>query len=278
MAGGPADALREQAREWGRALLAAPPWSTVSDRVSLLIVDPPIGLGDAIPTAGYSFWLTIDADAARSLPSEYRAALTSDRTIVEHPRVEAGQPRITLAVMTDESVHRLLQGVTRSGLEARWLARHADGVSDRMPRGEQYELRAGLLPEDAPERITRGLWIEAVSAVRGLDALSASGADGLPAAGEAMAALSRLACFDGSGGYPPAAYLRAVSRETRLGRRLVIWVDDLPKAVAGDEAAVRRVLAGRDQVIEEARTFLGERYRDRPWLRDPDAFILRAAR
>jgi hypothetical protein len=278
VAAGPADALREQAREWGRSLLAAPPWSDVSDRVSLLIVDPPIGLGDAIPTAGYSFWLTLDAEAARSLPVEYRTALTADRTIVEHPRVQAGQPRVTLAVMTDESVHRLLQGVTRSALEARWLVRHAEGVSDRLRRGEQYELRAGLLPDEAPERIIRGLWLEAVSAVRGLDALSASGSDGLASAGEATAALCRLACFDGTGGYPPVAYLRAVSRETRLGRRIATWVDDLAKAVAGDEAAVRRILASRDQVIEEARTFLGERYRDRPWLRDPDAFVLRPAR
>ena len=35
---------------------------------------------------------------------------------------------------------------------------------------------------------------------------------------------------------------------------------------------------GDDQVVEEARVILGELYRDRPWLRTPEAFALRAPR
>src|SRR5690606_4587400 len=147
-----------------------------------------------------------------------------------------------------------------------------------LRRAEQYALRAGLLPDDAPERVSRTLWLEAVQAANAIDVLpTAPGAAALPA-GEAAAALCRLACFDDSGAYPPAAYLRAAARGTRLGRRIATWLDDLPRAVGGDEAAARRVVAARDQVLEEARTILGERYRERPWLREPEAFSLRPPR
>lgn len=278
MADGPADALREQAREWGRALLAAPPWSAVSDRVSLLLVDPPFGLEDGPATGVLSFWLTLDTQAARSLPAEYRTPLTSDRGVFERPRTAAGAPRVSLAVMTDESVHRLLQGTSRASMEARWQARHVDLISDRLRRGEQYSLRAGLLPDEAPERVSRTLWLDAVSASRGLDGIEGDPAAAMAPAGEVSGALCRLACFDDHGGYPPAAYLRVAARQTRLGRRIATWLDDLPRAIGGDEAAARRVLGARDQVLEEARMILGERYRDRPWLREPEAFMLRPPR
>ncbi|MCK9485608.1 MAG: hypothetical protein M0R73_02740 [Dehalococcoidia bacterium] len=278
MTDGPVDALREQAREWGRALLAAPPWAGVSDRVTLLLVDPPAGLDDAPATGGLTFWLTLDAEAARSLSPEYRTPLTSDRGVYERPRVPAGAPRVALAVMTDEALHRLLQGTSRPSMEARWQARHSEAVSDRLRRAEQYALRAGLLPDEAPERVSRTLWLEAVTAARGLDGIETSPAGILAGAGEVTAALCRLACFEDGGAYPPAAHLRAAARQTRLGRRIATWLDDLPRAVGGDEAASRRVVSARDQVLEEARTVLGERYRDRHWLREPEAFTLRPPR
>ncbi len=278
MAEGPADALREQAREWGRGLLAAPPWSDVSDRITLLLVSPPVGLDEDVTAGPPTLWLTLDGGAARSLPTEYRTPLTSDRGVFERPRVSGDLARLTLAVMTDDALHRLLQGTSRPSLEARWQVRHLEAVSDRLRRAEQYALRAGLLPDDAPERVSRTLWLEAVQAASAIDVLPvAPGAAALPA-GEAAAALCRLACFDDAGAYPPAAYLRAAARGTRLGRRIATWLDDLPRAVGGDEAAARRVVAARDQVLEEARTVLGERYRGRPWLQEPEAFLLRPPR
>jgi len=276
MTSGPPDALREQAREWGRGLLSAAPWSAVADRVTLLLVEPPAGLYGA-PAPAVSFWLTLDQEAARSLPPEYREPLTTNRAVIEHPRI-ADLPPATLSVTTDDALHRLLQGTTRSAMEARWLVRHVDIVSDRLRRGEQYALRANLVADDAPERIVRGLWVDAVSAARALDVMTVDPAGGLTAAGEVMGALCRLACFDHGGSYPPSSYLRAVARETRLGKRINPWLDDLTKAVSGDEVAARRIIGSRDQVIEEARTVLGERYRNRPWLRDPDAFALQPPR
>ena len=276
MTSGPPDAQREQAREWGRRLLSAAPWSDVADRVTLLLVEPPAGLYGA-PAPTISFWLTLDQEAARSLPPEYRQPLTTNRAHIEHPRVPE-LPPVTLSITTDDAMHRLLQGVTRSAMEARWLVRHVDIVSDRLRRGEQYALRANLIPDDAPERTVRGFWVDAVAAARALDVLPVDAAAGLTAAGEVVGALCRLACFDHGGSYPPSPYLRAVARETRLGKRINPWLDDLAKAVSGDDVAARRVLGSRDQVIEEASTVLGERYRNRPWLRDPDAFALQPPR
>lgn len=267
--------LHDRAREWGRALLDAAPWSGVSDRVTLLLVEPPSRIEEP-PAAGMAFWLTLDREAARSLPPAYRDALGTDRAVVERPRVAAGVPPVTLSVMTDEGLHRLLQAVTRPALEARWQARHLEAISDRLRRAEQYELRAGLLPEDVPERVVRTLWLDLVAALRALS--PAPGAGGLPVAGEAAAALCRLACFEAVGGYPPAHLLRAVARDTRLGRRLGPWLDDLASAIGSDEAAARRVISSRDQVAEVVRTVLGELYRNRPWLRDPEAFMLQAPR
>ncbi|MGE3962286.1 MAG: hypothetical protein AB7F65_11460 [Dehalococcoidia bacterium] len=273
MTSDPADALREQAREWGRALLAGTPWSGVSDRLTMLLVEPPARFP---ASSAVTFWLTIDGPSARSLPDPYATALAADRAVVEHPRAEG--LRVTLAVMTDEALHRFLAGTTPAAIEARWQARHAEVLSDRLRRGEQYALRANLLPDDAPERITRTLFLDLVAAVRALGTLEAHPAQSLPAAGAASAAVCRIACFDDAGSYPPAEHLRTVAAETRLGRRIATWLDDLVRAVGGDDAAARRAMSAGDQVIEETRTVLGELYRDRPWLRTPEAFALRAPR
>ena len=269
----PADALREQAREWGRALLAGTPWSGVSDRVTLLLVEPP---AKTPGTTNVAYWLTLDTAAARGLPDPHGPALTADRALVEHPRAEG--LKVTLSVMSDEGLHRFLAGTTPAAIEARWQARHHEPISDRMRRGEQYALRANLLPDDAPERIMRVLFLDLVAAVRALAPLEAKPADALAAAGAATAAVCRIACFDDGGAYPPAEHLRTVAAETRLGRRIATWLDDLVRAVGGDDAAARRSVSAGDQVIEETRTILGELYRDRPWLRTPEAFALRAPR
>ncbi|MCK9495084.1 MAG: hypothetical protein M0R75_06255 [Dehalococcoidia bacterium] len=273
MTSDPADALREQAREWGRALLAGTPWTGVPDRVTLLLVEPPVRFPS---TGSVTYWLTVDTAAARGLADPYGPALTSDRAVVEHPRTPG--LNVTLAVMTDEALHRFLGGTTPAAIEARWQARHLEPISDRLRRGEQYALRAGLLPDDVPERVTRTLFLELVAAVRALAPLEVQPSAGLAAAGAASAAACRLACFDDAGNYPPAQHLRAEAAETRLGRRIVTWLDDLVRAVGGDDAAARRAVSAGDQVIEEARTILGELYRDRPWLRTPEAFALRAPR
>ncbi|MCA9848200.1 MAG: hypothetical protein KC472_09520 [Dehalococcoidia bacterium] len=273
MTSDPADALREQAREWGRALLSGTPWSTVSDRVTLLLVEPPAKFP---ATSSVTFWLTIDTPSARNLPEPYGPAISADRAVVEHPRAEG--LRVTLSVMSDDALHRFLSGTTPAAIEARWQARHTEAVSDRLRRGEQYALRANLLPDDAPERISRTLFLDLVSSVRALRSLEASPAPGLAAAGGASAAACRLACFDDEGSYPPLEHLRTVASETRLGRRIGTWLDDLVKAVGGDDAAARRAASAADQVVEEARVILGELYRDRPWLRTPEAFALRAPR
>ena len=267
----------EAAREWGRALLATAPWSTASDRVTLLLVDPPPEVEGVGTSRDISFWLTLDVGIGRLMPPPYGPALGADQPVMEHHRLPEGGTA-DVAILSDEAMHRLLQATTRPAIEARWLARHHQVVSDRMRRGEQYALRAGLLPDEAPERIARGLFLDFVAAQRQLTHLESSPETAVSAAGEACAALTRLACFDDQGGYPPTAYLRVAAANTRIGRRLVVWIDDVAGALRGDNAAARRALASRDQVVEEVRRVLGERYRDRAWLRTPEAYLLRVPR
>ncbi|MDA0270052.1 MAG: hypothetical protein O2798_05105 [Chloroflexi bacterium] len=278
MTDSPADALRLQAREWGESLLAGPKWSPVADRVTLLLVDPPAGIEDVPVPATAGLWLTIDVPTARSLPNEYRTALTSDQPLHERHRATATTPAVTLTLLTDDGLHRLLEGVSRASIEARWQARHAEMLNDRLRRQDQFALRAGMFPAEAPERIVRTLWLELVAAARGLDIVVSAPAQALGALGEASAAVCRIACVLDGGAYPPAAYLRAASRDSRIGRRLAAWLDDFIPAASGDEAAGRRVLGSRDQAVEEVRAVLAEQYRDRPWLRTPEAFSFRAPR
>lgn len=273
MTDGPADALREQAREWGRSLLAAPPWNAVSDRVSLLLVSPPVGLDVAANPAA---WLVIDTAAARSLPPEYARALSIDAPLVERRRSTAAAT--TLVFATEVAIIRLLEATTPRALEARWQARHAEALVDRLRRGEQFALRAGLIPDDGVERVTRMLWLEASAAARGLDVLTTRPAEAIATAGGLAAAIARLACFTDDGNYSPAEFLLPAAAETRIGKRLAPWIADFVPALGGDEAAVRRVLGSRDQAMAEIAAVLGERFRDRPWLRDPDAYAFRTPR
>jgi hypothetical protein len=271
MTTGPTSALREQAREWGRALLGAPQWSDVPDRVTLITVSPAAGYDD--DARSITLWLTIDVPAARSLPNEY-AALTREEVIIEQ---SPGSPG-TLVAMSDASLHRLLQGTSRASVEARWRVRHAEAIVDRLHRLDEFNVRANMLPEDALERIVRALWLDLHAAAAGLDAIEAHPGFALPVAGEAAAAVARLAVALEEGAYPPVELLLRAARETRIGKRLGVWVDDLGAAVAGDGAAARRVVASREQALAEVRDVVGERWRSRPWWRDPEAYALRAPR
>jgi hypothetical protein len=272
-------ALRDQAREWGRSLLEAAPWESVSDRVTLLVVTPPASLEALVVPGHVALWLTIDRPAVRSLSADLARPLTQDEAVVQHHRAAGDTPAVTLTAMTDEALHRLLQGMSRRAMEARWHVRHVEAVADRLRRAEQYQARAGMLPEDGVERLARTLWVETAVAARGLDGLrSARPAEAIPAAGEAAAALCRLACAWDDGAYPLTEYLRAAAAETRIGRRVAPWLDDFGPAIGGDEAATRRVLGSREQALAEVRAVLGERFRARPWLTDPEAYALRAPR
>jgi hypothetical protein len=267
---------RDLARARGRELLAAPPWAGLEDRVTLVVTAPAAGIEGAPPAL--ALWLAIDAGAARALPTEYQP-LIAHEVLVQRQRATASTPAIVVTVTTDTAVERLLQSLTPRALEARWQWRHADVVIDRLRRAEQFALRAGMLPDDGPERILRPLWSAAHAAARALDALTGERRrDALAAAGEVEAALARIACAIDEGAYPPADMLVQVARETRIGRRIGPWLDDLVPALAGDEAATRRVLGSREQALAEVEAVLAERFRGRPWLADPESFALRTPR
>lgn len=275
----PAGALREQAREWGRGLLDSPAWAEVSDRVTLLVTSPPTGLEELPPIAAVQLWLSLDAQAARSLTPELSRPLSQGEARVEQHRTRGDLGTITLAVTTDEAVHRLLQGVTRRAAEARWQVRHAEAVADRLHRLEQYHTRAGMLPDDGLERMVRPLWVDAAHASHALGLVTSDRpGDALPGAGEVAAGLCRIACAWEQGAYPPSEYLRAVAAETRIGRRIGPWLDDFVPALGGDEAATRRILGSREQALHEVRQVMAERFRNRAWLNEPEAFALRAPR
>jgi hypothetical protein len=272
----PSAALREQAREWGRALIAATPWANVAERVTLLVTAPPTGI-DAPPNS-VSLLLAIDTPAARSLPAEYRALLT-DEVMIERRRATASTPALTLTLTTDNAFDRLLQSLTRRAMEARWQVRHSEVVSDRLHRAENFALRAGMLPDDGPERVVRGLWIEAHAAARAFPSVvGARPADALPAAGELLAALCRIACFVDDGAYPATEWLIPAARPTRIGKRIGSWIDGVAPAFGGDDAAARRVTSSAEQVLAEVQEVLAERYRGRPWLAEPEVFTLRTPR
>ena len=272
----PSAGLRESAREWGRALIAKAPWAEVADRVTLLLTAPPAGL-DAAPNS-VSLWLSIDLPTARALPQEYRALVT-DEAQVERHRATGDLPAIAVTFTTDGALDRLLQATTRRAMEARWQVRHSEVITDRLHRAENYALRAGMLPDDAPERVVRGLWGEAQAAARAFAAITGERpADALPAAGELIAALCRLACFVDDGAYPATEWLLPAARPTRIGKRIASWLDGVVPAFGGDEAAARRVASSADQVLAEVQEVLAERHRSRPWLAAPEVFTLRTPR
>ena len=277
----PGAVLRERAREFGRALVGDAPWEDVAERVTLLVTAPPTGIDAAASTI--ALWLTIDVTTARSLPQEFRALVT-DEVLLDRQRAMSGLPAIALTFSTDAALDRLLGSLTRRAMEARWQVRHSVVVSDRLRRAETFALRAGMLPDDGPERVARGLWVEAHAAARAFPALAGEhgtgerAADALPAAGELVAALCRIACFVDDAAYPATEWLLPAARPTRIGKRIGDWMDGVQPGLRGDEAAARRVVSSAGQVLAEVQEVLAERYRGRPWLAEPEVYTLRTPR
>lgn len=271
----PSAELRELAHTLGHALISKAPWDEVAERVTLLLTAPPTGI-DAAP-GSVSMWLSLDTATARTLPQQFHAIVT-DEAMIERQRAVGETPAVTITFTTDTAVDRLLESQTRRAMEARWQVRHSEVITDRLHRAENYALRAGMLPDDAPERVVRGLWVEANAAARAFPSLAARAADALPAAGELIAALCRLACFVDDGAYPSAEWLLPAARPTRIGKRIGNWLDDILPALAGDPDVARRVISSTDQVIAEVQEVLAERYRGHPWLVSPEVFTLRTPR
>ena len=275
----PSAALREQARERGRRLLADAPYAEFADRATLLLTSPPTGLALTTPPHVAAFWLLVEADAARALPDPMRRALMSGGSYVERMRPAAAARELAVDLTVSSDGAAAIAGSGRRALEARWAIRHAEALHDRLGRHAQLIAAANRYPDDAPERIVRSLWLPAVSAVRALWVLGdAPAAVALPVAGEASAMLCRLACVFDEGDHPTPDLLLPAARQTRIGRRIATWLDDLAAALCDDAAATRRVGAAAEQVLREVTGVLGELYRDRAWLREPEAYALRPSR
>ena len=74
------------------------------------------------------------------------------------------------------------------------------------------------------------------------------------------------------GAYPPTEFLRPEMNSTRIGLRIAPWLSDLEIGLAGNEAGAHRAINAAEQVLDEVRTILRERYADRDWLRNPAEF------
>ena len=269
MTGEPLAESPEPAVERGRALLAAPPWSERARAVTLLAVRPPRAPW-ADRGSAPAFWLLLDAEEARLLGDPWHDPLVRDG--LRRAEDRSAEPPVELTVLTAEAAARLLAAVTRRALEARWLIRHASVVYDPLNRYEGLVASAGRLPAEALERITRPLLMQALTAIEGIGVV---GADAVVAAGEAAGAVTRLACVLEDGTHPPAEWLLPAARETRLGKRIASWLDDLGPALGGDERAQRWIADGAQGVLREAAAALRPEFGGREWLRDPERFALR---
>ena len=275
----PEPARREawtEAAERGLALLDEPPWDERAREVMLLMVRPPRASSSsqwaddsAMLALTPAFWLLLEARDARTLPEPWREALA------RHSLRRVREAGIELTVLTIEGYAALLEATTRRALEARWSVRHAAAIHDPLGRHEGFGLAAGRVPADALERITRPLYLQAYAA---LDALPLAVAGALVIAGEAAAAVTRLAWLLEEGAYPPAEWLPAAALETRLGRRLRPWLETLPQAGAGEAAALRSATQTAPTVLEELTTALRPHFADREWLQDPETYALRPPR
>jgi len=261
---------RESARTRGRTIFASPPWDEVADRAALLLSDPPADL-EVEATPGY--WIVVERDVSRSLPADFAQPLFRGEPVIRALDLD-GAHTARLEVLTRESAQRLVEGVSRNSIEARWRIRHAEPIVDRLRLQEQLASAAAQLPVGAPNRVTRTLWLEAHAGLRALS--EANGRPLLVAAGETRGALERLACFLDVGAYPPARYLAAAAASTALGQRLGDWFAGLGDAVGGDEAAARRTTGSIDQVRKEVHAVVRLSVGTHDWLADPDPFWLRA--
>lgn len=277
----PADitTLREQVSAQGRALLEAAPWEPVAGRTLLLLVRPPaVDWADAYGAP--LLWAVLDNSEARALPMELRTPLLRQGGTLERIPGDAGQLPLQLAIFTSEGIGRQIEGVTRRSLETRWAIRHAQALHDPLHRFEMLVGAAARLPATSLERIVRPLYIQAAQA---LEALAAAPLDERPqtsmiVAGEAAAAVCRLACVLEYGSHPPAEWLAPAARVTRLGQRVASWLDDLAPAIGGDERAARWIRDSGGGVLRELVAVLRAEFAGRDWLDDPLAQAIRPAR
>ncbi len=266
MIDGAATAPRERARAWARSLLDAPPWTELTERLSLLLTAPPAvqwAEDDESPPAA---WLIVDAATLRSSPAELREPLLSDGSFVR--RAPDGE----LTVFTQDTLSRLLDATTRRSLELRWSVRHAEPLHDPLRRQEELSAAAVRLPDDAQERIVRPLYLQAAASLMALVRPDVA------VAGEAAAALARIACVMEGGIHPPPQWLMAAAAETELGARIASWLDDLPRALGGDEVAGRRVVAGGEAVRRALDAALRPHFGAERWFTAPEAYALRQPR
>ena len=284
------ETLRLQAHEWGRLLLVRAPWEPLSERLSLILVAPKAAqpeLEEDAPPVMYALeqappritmWLLIDRASAQGLPESIRHSVLTDGIAIERHAATVDTPAVDVLVRTVEAIEQRLQGMRRGDLELRWTLQHAEPVADRMHRLDQLGAQSRLLPPDGLERAIRTLWLEANSAVQSLWTLETVPAHALVPAGEVAGSLLRLACLIDHGAHPTAELLRSEAAQTRIGLRLGAWLDDVGAGVGGDDAAGRRATNAGEQVLEEVRQVLRERYADRAWLRDPAVYELRTRR
>jgi len=277
MSDGP-DELRGRAQEWGRALLLQAPWEPLTERLSLILVSPSAqsSMDDAPPMA--TLWMLLDRAAMGSLPDALRRPLMETGATIERHRATVTTPEVELAVRGVEAIQHQIEGTSRRDLELRWILAHATPVADRLRRLETLAAQGRLLPPDGLERAVRSLWLEAHAASRALWPIGVAPRHALAPAGELAGALLRLACLIDEGAYPPADRLRSEAAETRIGLRIGAWLNDLLAGLAGDDVAGRRSDTASEQVLEEVRLVLRERYADRPWLQEPAVYELRARR
>ena len=271
--------IREQAAEAGRALLEGSSWEPLAGRVLLLLVRPP----DADWPDAYGvpmLWAILDTPEARALPLELRAGVLRDGSAFERIQPDGDRPSIQLATFTSEGIARLIEGVTRRSLEARWSVRHATPVHDPLHRFEMLTAAAARLPADALERVVRPLYVQAAEALGALAVAPFEERPGtaLVLAGEAVGAICRLACILEEGSHPPAEWLVPAARATQLGKRVASWLDDLTPAIGGEERAARWVRDSGAGVLREVTSALRTEFSGRDWFNDPAAQTVRPPR
>ena len=100
----------------------------------------------------------------------------------------------------------------------------------------------------------------------------------IAAAGEATAAVTRLACFLEEGAYPPPPWLIAAALHTSLGARLTAWLQRIPAAVAGDEEALPWVRDTSVAALAQVTAALRPLFGTTDWFQHPREYALRAPR
>lgn len=277
MTADPSSALRAQARDWGRSLLASPPWAELEHGLSLLLIEPPAVEWVAADPSTFALWLIVDAAEARSLPLELREPLIRDGMVIEQTPAQDAEAHLT--VFTVDRLEAVIAGVGPRALELRWSVRHAEPVHDVLRRLETLRAAAERLPEEAPERIVRPLYLHAQASLRALRSVDAGRPSaGAIAAGEAAGALCRLACALEEGNYPPAQWLLPAAAETELGQRMASWLADVAHYGEDGAARAQRVVDGCDGAWAAVQAAVRPLYGDTQWFLSPTVWALRPPR